>query len=161
MIRVECFVLLFHFSLYWAIFTHQLINHIYLLVARKQPDLIHHCPGGWTSISWSQLHLFQSWNVSHYWLLFPSGLQRRKHIPSALSAEESRLVTQYEYNLVLWPLSVQTSAHVILLITYKWKQTWWVRWFLKQLWLQGRTSENLQGSVPKDKTGKTKKLTSA
>lgn len=41
--------------------------------------------------------------VSHYWISFLYGLQRRKHILSALRSEESLLVSQY-YNLFSWPL---------------------------------------------------------
>lgn len=137
-----CFSLLFFSVLIH--FISQLIrvqtSIFYLSSARKQPDRIHHRPERWTSISWSRLNLFQRWNVSHYWILFLSGPQRRTHIRS----EESRLMTQCCCNLVLWPLSIQTQAHMILLIIYTCKHTWWAK-----LWLRGPAGENLQGLVPK------------
>lgn len=52
--------------------------------------------------------------VSHYWIPFLYWDASTSCLHS--ESEESLFMTQYYYNLVLWPLSAQTSAQMIILI---------------------------------------------
>lgn len=63
-----------------------------------------------TSISWSHLSLFHGRNVSHYWVSFLSGLRRRKHILSALSAEDSRWLS----TTIIWFCDLCPSKHLLM-----------------------------------------------